>query len=204
MLNPALTKSRSKVSNSAFAREARASISVNDRASLETTMASFPSSFCADSRPAFERLVTRTRAPPSSSVFAVASPMPLVPPIITTFLPWYLSIYILLPSLGCFADFELFGMIIRRGGCGQELFELVIQNTVGPRGRSCSAAIACCSGYRDHFAATGAPSGHRAQGCWEEKSTPETLTTACHAASWLARSWRCGWRCASIGPVNFP
>jgi hypothetical protein len=25
----------------------------------------------------------------------------------------------------------------------------------------------------------------------EEKSTPETLTTACHAASWLARSWRC-------------
>jgi hypothetical protein len=36
------------------------------------------------------------------------------------------------------------------------------------------------------------------------KSTPETLTTACHAASWLARSWRCGWRCASIGPENFP
>src|SRR5271165_5532810 len=38
----------------------------------------------------------------------------------------------------------------------------------------------------------------------EEKSAPETLTTACHAASWLARSWRCGWSCASIGPVNFP
>src|SRR5579863_6176799 len=36
------------------------------------------------------------------------------------------------------------------------------------------------------------------------KSTPETLTTACHAASWLARSWRCGWRCTSIGPENFP
>ena len=36
------------------------------------------------------------------------------------------------------------------------------------------------------------------------KSTPETLTTACHAASWLARLWRCGWRIASIGPVNFP
>jgi hypothetical protein len=38
----------------------------------------------------------------------------------------------------------------------------------------------------------------------EDKSTPETLTTACHAASWLARSWRCGWRYASIGPENFP
>ena len=100
MLNPALTKSRSKVSNSAFTREARASISVNDRASLETTRASFPSSFCADSRPACERPVTRTRAPPSRSIFAVASPMPLVPPIITTFLPWYRSMCILLARLG--------------------------------------------------------------------------------------------------------
>src|SRR5579871_1253525 len=36
------------------------------------------------------------------------------------------------------------------------------------------------------------------------RSTPETLTTACHAASWLSRSWRCGWRCTSIGPENFP
>src|ERR1700736_6551316 len=63
MLNPALTKRRSKVSNSAFTREARASRSVNDRASLETTRASFPSSFCPDSRPACDRPVTRTRAP---------------------------------------------------------------------------------------------------------------------------------------------
>ena len=46
-----------------------------------------PISFCADSRPSFERPVTSTRAPPSSSIFAVASPMPLVPPIITAFLP---------------------------------------------------------------------------------------------------------------------
>ncbi len=39
----------------------------------------------------------------------------------------------------------------------------------------------------------------------EERSTPETSTTARHAASTgLARSWRCGWSCASIGPVNFP
>jgi site-specific recombinase XerD len=84
-LNPALTKSRSKVSNSAFTREARASISVIERASLETTMPSFPSSFCADPRPVCERSVTRIRARPSRSIFAVASPMPLVPPIINTF-----------------------------------------------------------------------------------------------------------------------
>ena|SRR5471032_2078791 len=38
-------------------------------------------------------------------------------------------------------------------------------------------------------------------GC--DKSTPETLTAACHAASWLARSRKCGWRIATIGPVNF-
>ena len=48
------------------------------------------------------------------------------------------------------------------------------------------------------------PQGTALKGAAEEKSTPETLTTACHAASWLARSWRCGWRCASIGPENFP
>jgi hypothetical protein len=30
--------------------------------------------------------------------------------------------------------------------------------------------------------------GHRSQVAAEEKSLPETLTTACHAASWLARS----------------
>ena len=75
-------------------------MSVNERASLETTTAPFPSSFCAESRPAFERPVTTTRAPPSRSIFAVASPMPLVPPIITTFLSWYRSICILLARLG--------------------------------------------------------------------------------------------------------
>src|SRR5487761_2651785 len=50
VLNPALTKSRSKVSNSAFTREARASMSVNDRASLETTRALFPRRFQAGLR----------------------------------------------------------------------------------------------------------------------------------------------------------
>ena len=70
-------------------------------------------------------------------------------------------------------------------------------------------ACPCChkriGGLELHFFdTTGAPSGHRAQGCWvRDKSTPETLTTACHAASWLARSCKCGWRIASMGPVTF-
>ena len=51
---------------------------------------------------------------------------------------------------------------------------------VAPR----SSADAC---HRNHFAATGARSGHALTGCWVDKSTPETLTTAYHAASWLAR-----------------
>ncbi len=38
-------------------------MSVNERASLETTRAPFPSSFCAESRPTCDRPVTRTRAP---------------------------------------------------------------------------------------------------------------------------------------------
>src|SRR5260370_16654128 len=36
-----------------------------------------------------------------------------------------------------------------------------------------------------------------------DKSTPETLTTACQAASWLVRSCKCGWRIDSIGPLTF-
>ena len=75
-------------------------MSVNERASLETTMAPFPSSFCAESRPACERPVTRTRAPPSRSIFAVASPMPLVPPMITAFFASYRSMRTLLATSG--------------------------------------------------------------------------------------------------------
>jgi hypothetical protein len=78
-------------------------MSVNERASLETTRAPFPSSFCAESRPTCDRPVTRTRehentrtrAPSSMSTFAVTSPLPLVPPIITTLylgtVPWVFS-----------------------------------------------------------------------------------------------------------------
>jgi hypothetical protein len=62
-------------------------MSGNERTSLETTMASFPSPCCAESTPACERPVTSTRVPPSRSIFAVASPIPLVPPMITAFLP---------------------------------------------------------------------------------------------------------------------
>src|SRR5271170_6889150 len=68
--------------------------------------------------------------------------------------------------------------------------------------------LSCCRRRRTFLGQSygpffiGGPDGDA--GLTGEKSTPETLTTACHAASWLARSWRCGWRCASIGPVNFP
>src|SRR5271168_4622736 len=142
-LNPALTKSRSKVSNSAFTREARASMSVNERASLETATPPFPSSFCVESRPACDRPVTRTRAPPSTSIFAVASPMPLVPPMITTFLPSYRSMCILLATSGCFAEFELFSTIIDTMAAVKEFLNYLFQNTVGPRGRARSSAITC-------------------------------------------------------------
>jgi hypothetical protein len=52
-------------------------------------MAFFPSSSRAESSVFFVLPVTSTRAPWSSSSFAVAGPMPLVPPVITTRLPSY-------------------------------------------------------------------------------------------------------------------
>jgi hypothetical protein len=95
------------------------------------------------------------------SIFAVTSPMPLVPPIITTFLPWYRSICILL------TDFELFYMIFRHRGCAQGIFEInsskmpwePVDELIAPQSPA-------DSGRRNHFAATGAPSGQRTQGCW--------------------------------------
>jgi len=71
---------------------------VEERASLETKMASGRSSCRADSRPAGERPVNRTRAPSARSIFAVASHMPLVPPRITTFLSLYRAIHFLLAA----------------------------------------------------------------------------------------------------------
>jgi hypothetical protein len=45
------------------------------------------------------------------------------------------------------------------------------------------------SGYRDQFSRDRVLLQDTAlKDAAEEKSTPETLTTACHAASWLARS----------------
>ena len=59
-------------------------MSVNERASLETTRAPFPSSFYAESRPTCDRPVTRTRAPIHEHLRR-HEPYALVPPIITTF-----------------------------------------------------------------------------------------------------------------------
>ena len=45
------------------------------------------------------------------------------------------------------------------------------------------------SGHRDQFSRDRVlPQDTALKGAAEEKSTPETLTTACQAASWLARS----------------
>ena len=87
-------------------------MSVSERASLDTTRAPFPSAYSAPSRPAFERPVTSTRAPLSRSIFAVARPIPLVPPIIAVLLAWYRSMCIFLVRLGRFADIELFGTFL--------------------------------------------------------------------------------------------
>ena len=56
--------------------------------------------FLRKSRPACERPVTRTPHPRSRSIFAVASPVPLVPPMIIPFLPWHRSMCILLARSG--------------------------------------------------------------------------------------------------------
>ena len=182
MLNPALTKSRSKVSNSAFTREARASMSVNDRASLETTRASLPSSFCAEfqaclraprhqnTRTPIEKHLRRrephaARAADNHRLF--------------TFVAFHM--YSCMPG-----SFELFSMIIRRGGCGQGIIELFIQNTVRP--------------VDGHVAATGAPSGRRARGGAEEKSTardlddglPRGFLAGAIVKMWVAQSPRLG------------
>ncbi len=119
----------------------------------------------------------------------------------------FVSFHVYSPRLVCVAllIYELFSMIMRCRGYGQDLFELVsskyrrnpmddqvvrnrqlilVTATISPRPALLQDAALKDAGL--------------------DKSTPETLTTACHAASWLARSWRCGWRCTSIGPENFP
>jgi hypothetical protein len=86
-------------------------MSVNERASLETTRAPFPSSFCAESRPICDRPVTRTRAPIHKHLRR-HEPYAARAADNHHLLPWYRSLCILL------AGFELFCIILRRGGCG--------------------------------------------------------------------------------------
>ena len=80
-------------------------------------------------------------------------------------------------------------MIIRRGGCGQGIFELVISKyrktpwtSTQRRNRLLILVTAIISPRPALLQDTALKDAA------EEKSTPETLTTACHAASWLARS----------------
>jgi hypothetical protein len=64
------------------------------------------------------------------------------------------------------SDFELFGTIVRRGGGGQGILELFISKIRKTPWTSAQRRNRMLIGYRDPLAATGAPSGHRAQGCW--------------------------------------
>jgi hypothetical protein len=58
--------------------------------------------------------------------------MPLVPPMITTFLPSYRSMCIVLATLGRFAYFELFGTIIDAMTAVNAIVNCLFQNTLGP------------------------------------------------------------------------
>ena len=92
--------------------------------------------------------------------------MPLVPPMTTARFASYRSMRTLHATPGRLANFELFCMIIIRRGCGQGIFELFISQYPKTRWTSTQRPNHMLIGHRNHFAATGAPSGHRARGCW--------------------------------------
>jgi hypothetical protein len=75
--------------------------------------------------------------------------MPLVPPMITAFLSSYRSMFSLLATFDRLATFKLFGLLF---------------NTMAARTTTELRNRLLIFGRRDHFAANGAPSGHRAQG----------------------------------------
>src|ERR1700691_6531763 len=64
----------------------------SDAPSLSATIPFLLSSSRARLSVCFVCPVTRTRAPSSARSFAVASPIPLVPPVITARFPWYRAI----------------------------------------------------------------------------------------------------------------
>ena len=86
-VTPALTNSASTPPNRSLTVPARALMSGRDAASLRTAVARPPSCSSAASRVDRVRPVISTCAPPSANNRAVARPMPLLPPVITIFLP---------------------------------------------------------------------------------------------------------------------
>jgi hypothetical protein len=71
-----------------------------------------------------------------------------------------------LRRLGRIADFELFGLLLDAIAAVKEILNYLFQNTVGPVDDHVAPQPHADSGHRGHFAATGAASGHRAQGGW--------------------------------------
>src|SRR5580692_5141533 len=118
--------------------------------------------------------------------------MPLVPPVITTRLPSYcpmVAFSLVRPKSRlasdsrvarncalCLPDLEPFGAIIGADGHARR------DRSAGTATQDLGHHVQFSRGRV--FAQDTALEGAAA----EEKSTPETLTTACHAASWLARS----------------
>ena len=93
----AFTKSRSMVSNSVFHLSCEG-VDINQRPRVARNHDGVAPKLLHRARfqTGLRQPVTRTRAPPSRSIFAVASPGILVPPIVTAFLSWYRSLCILL------------------------------------------------------------------------------------------------------------
>jgi hypothetical protein len=106
----------------------------------------------------FHRPVTRTRARSSRSIFAVASPMPLVPPMITARFALHRSMLNLLATSGRLVNFELLCMIIRRGGLRSRNFRT--------------------SYFRILQDPSALPRDTALKDAGLDKSTPETLTMA--------------------------
>src|SRR5918997_3212734 len=138
---PALTNRASIVPSSPFTRSARASRSDSEATSPRTATAFSPRSLAA-STVARERPVITTRAPPSTSSFANANPMPAPPPVITAFLSLYIPIFLSTPRELAAVDAEnLPGEPARPVGHEeQHRVGDVVGLTVAPHGRGADRA----------------------------------------------------------------
>jgi hypothetical protein len=73
---------------------------------------------------------------------------------------------VLLARFRLLCYFELFGTIIDAVAVVKDFLNYLFQNTVRPVDEHAAPQSHADSGRRNHFAATGALSGHRAKGCW--------------------------------------